>query len=174
MKKNNKAAETNKGMTECEHQYTFKKEYLFTDVNMLLSKKICEKCGKEIVLSKRSKTQVIMFSSLMVVLLVLCETMLKKVLPDVSYVTKALVVVLLFCIILGFGLYYLMNRATYVTYTPTERSHRYRDAYEQARRENDERTRKKYEHAIEVREQKRMEKEQRKQAKEREKRPPEA
>ena len=142
---------------ECEHQYTFKKEYLYQDVNVIFSRKICEKCGKEIVLSRKSKIRIILFAVILVLLMFFCELQLKNILPDVSYAAKGLVLVFLFCAALGVGLYQLMNRATYVTYQAPER--KYHEAFEQARRENDERTRERYEQAVRRREEKRAAKE---------------
>ena len=139
----------------CEHKYTFKKEYLFQNVNTVFSKKTCEKCGKTIVLSRRSKIVIIMFTLIMVIMMVLLPNALKQVLPDISYFAKAMVVVFIFCVIYGTGLFWLMNRATYVTYT---QSSRYRDAFEKARRENDERARQRYEQAMLKREEKRAQK----------------
>lgn len=143
---------------ECAHQYTFKKEYLYQDVNVIFSRKICEKCGKEIVLSRRSRNHILLFVVGLVLLLFLCETQLKNILPDVSYAAKGLIVVFLFCAVLAVGLYQLMNRATYVTYVPRQRNSQYREAYEKARQENDERTRRRYEEAAMRREEKRLEK----------------
>lgn len=150
-------AERRTGINECEHQYTFKKEYLYHDVNVIFSRKTCEKCGKEIVLSSKSKIRIILFAVVLVLLFFLCETQLKQILPDVSYAAKGLILVFLFCAVLGVGLYQLMNRATYVTYQAPERP--YHDAFEQARRENDERTRERYEQAVRKREEKRAQKE---------------
>ena len=141
---------------ECEHRYTFKKENLYTDVNVIFSKKICEKCGKEIVLSRKSKIRIILFAVFLCILFFLCETQLKTILPNVSYGAKGMVLVFLFCAALGIGLYQLMNRATYVTYQAPER--KYHEAFEQARRENDERAREKYEQAMRKREEKRAQK----------------
>lgn len=149
--------ENRTGKKECEHQYTFKKEYLYQDVNVIFSRKICEKCGKEIVLSRKSKTRIILFTIVLCILFFLCETQLKTVLPDVSYAAKGLILVFLFCAALGVGLYQLMNRATYVTYQAPER--KYHETFEQARRENDERTRERYEQAVRRREEKRAAKE---------------
>ncbi len=149
--------ENRTGRKECEHQYTFKKEYLYQDVNVIFSRKICEKCGKEIVLSRKSKIRIILFAVMLVLLLFFCELQLKNILPDVSYTAKGLVLVFLFCAALGVGLYQLMNRATYVTYQAPER--KYHEAFEQARRENDERTRERYEQAVRRREEKRAAKE---------------
>ena len=143
---------------ECEHKYTFKKEELYQSVNTIFSKKICEKCGKEIVLSKKSRITVVLFTFVMVLLIVLIPRPLKTFLPDISYLAKAMVVVFAFCGVYGFGLYRLMNSATYVPYEPSETSHRYRDAYEKARKENDERTRQRYEEAARRREQRREQK----------------
>ena len=149
--------ENRTGRKECEHQYTFKKEYLYQDVNVIFSRKICEKCGKEIVLSRKSKIRIILFAVILVLLMFFCELQLKNILPDVSYAAKGLVLVFLFCAALGVGLYQLMNRATYVTYQVPER--KYHEAFEQARRENDERTRERYEQAVRRREEKRAAKE---------------
>ncbi len=149
--------ENRTGRKECEHQYTFKKEYLYQDVNVIFSRKICEKCGKEIVLSRKSKIRIILFAVILVLLMFFCELQLKNILPDVSYAAKGLVLVFLFCAALGVGLYQLMNRATYVTYQAPER--KYHEAFEQARRENDERTRERYEQAVRRREEKRAAKE---------------
>ncbi len=143
---------------ECEHKYTFKKEELYQSFNTIFSKKTCEKCGKEIVLSKKSKITVVLFTLVMVLLIVLLPRPLKTFLPDISYLAKAMVLVFAFCAVYGIGIYRLMNSATYVTYVPSETSHRYRDAYEKARKENDERTRQRYEEAAKKREQKRIEK----------------
>ena len=152
--------ENRTGRKECEHQYTFKKEYLYQDVNVIFSRKICEKCGKEIVLSRKSKIRIILFAVILVLLMFFCELQLKNILPDVSYAAKGLVLVFLFCAALGVGLYQLMNRATYVTYQAPER--KYHEAFEQARRENDERTRERYEQAVRRREEKRAAKESKK------------
>ena len=127
------------------------------DVNVIFSRKICEKCGKEIVLSRKSKIRIILFAVILVLLMFFCELQLKNILPDVSYAAKGLVLVFLFCAALGVGLYQLMNRATYVTYQAPER--KYHEAFEQARRENDERTRERYEQAVRRREEKRAAKE---------------
>ncbi|MBQ9015321.1 MAG: hypothetical protein IJ109_04310 [Firmicutes bacterium] len=162
MTKIEKPAKNRAGSRECRHQYTFKLEYLYQDVNVIFSKKTCEKCGKQIVLSRQSKIHVILFVVILVLLLFFAEMQLKHILPEVSYTAKALVVVLAFCFIVGIGLYQLMNRATYVTYVPRQTSSQYREAYEQARRENDERTRQRYEEAVRRREEKRRQKEARK------------
>ena len=93
--------ENRTGRKECEHQYTFKKEYLYQDVNVIFSRKICEKCGKEIVLSRKSKIRIILFAVILVLLMFFCELQLKNILPDVSYAAKGLVLVFLFCAALG-------------------------------------------------------------------------
>ena len=148
------AEEKKNHTTECEHQYTFRVEELFREVNALFSHKTCEKCGKEIALSRKSKLGIILFSVVLVLLFFLAVMQIKQVLPGISYGAKALILVLLFCVALTIGLYRLMNNATYVTYQRVQTSSRYRDAYEEARRENDERTRRKYAEAAERRQKK--------------------
>lgn len=121
----------------CEHKFTFKREDLF-NVNPFFSKKRCELCGETITLERKHKVCVILYVTAMVLLLMLIPYMVKLILPGVSYLAKTLIAALLFVILYGCGLYRIMKKAAYQTYTPPKRIGE--DSYEKMRKRSQHRT----------------------------------
>ncbi len=115
---------------ECKHKFTYTKDDLFS-ANSILSKKKCELCGETVVLDRRYKTFIVMFVLLLVVVLMLLPFLLKSIMPEISYMAKGLMAVMLFVLVYAFGIYKIMNKATYRTYTPPKRVGE--ETYESAR-----------------------------------------
>ena len=102
---------------KCHHKFTYTKDDLFHS-NSIFSKKKCELCGEVIVLDRKYKTYIIMYVLLLVVILLLLPFLLKNILPEISYTAKGLVAVMMFVIVYAYGIFKIMNKATYRTYTP--------------------------------------------------------
>jgi Ca2+/H+ antiporter len=87
-------------------------------VNPLFSRKQCERCGAAIVIDGKYKMYIALFVTALVLILLAVPNLLPGFLPSVSYFAKGLIAALLFVVVYAAGLYFIMKRATYHTYTP--------------------------------------------------------
>jgi hypothetical protein len=106
--------------THCEHQYTFTKDDLFR-ANPIFAKRECERCGKLIVADGKYKLRAVMLAAALLFALLPIPSVLRGILPDISYFAKGLIVALAFVMIYSAGLFAIMRRATYHLYTPPKK-----------------------------------------------------
>jgi uncharacterized membrane protein len=102
--------------TECKHRYEFTKDDLFK-FNPLFSRKTCADCGAEVVLDGKYRIVIISYVlTLLLILVFVLPPFLSSFMPEVSYLAKGLVVVLIFVAVYSGGLMLIMKRATYHLY----------------------------------------------------------